>query len=104
MAHRDDARRRTWRVAAVGLGAAAVLVLAAAGTMGGPGAHAQVPTPMIPSTEGAPLGQGTGPLNPAGATEPGASTDPMDVSSTNPSGPLPAPAGGAADPTPASGQ
>jgi hypothetical protein len=45
--------------------------------------------PVTGQVQGALLGQGTGPINPAGATQPGASSSPQNVSSTTPDRMLP---------------
>ncbi len=54
-------------------------------------APAAAPLPLIGSVDpatgqvhGAALGQGTGPINPFGATQPGASRNPQNAASTNP--------------------
>ena len=47
------------------------------------------PDPTTGEVHGALLGQGTGPINPSGATQPGARTSPQTVSGTNPDRVLP---------------
>ena len=56
----------------------------------GPSVLVGSPDPTTGQVSGAPLGQGTGPINPFGSTQPGASTNPQNESSTNPDVVLPA--------------